>query len=204
MWTKEFQCGGHESALLDCRRSDSARRTCSPGKAVGLTCSDPVRLVGGASRCAGTLEVKQGEWRPVSSHFWTLKKAAIICRYLDCGFAVSTRSRNGDSDRSVWSISFDCIQSESDQRDCLSLSSDSSSSAVEITCSDKTPYRTIFIRLAVLVALPSAIIAVYFILKASRGQKSDPQENIELDYYNRGVSRAEGEPAEEEGAQGAE
>eukprot|EP00064_Thunnus_orientalis_P024599 superscaffoldBa00010802_g24896 len=39
MWTKEFQCGGHESALLDCGRSDSARSTCSPGKAVGLTCS---------------------------------------------------------------------------------------------------------------------------------------------------------------------
>ena len=41
-------------------------------------------------------------------------------------------------------------------------------------------------------------------LQASRGQKSGPQENIELDYYNLGVSRAEGEPAEEEGAQGAE
>ena len=39
MWTKEFQCGGNESALLDCRSSDSARNTCSPGKAVGLTCS---------------------------------------------------------------------------------------------------------------------------------------------------------------------
>ncbi|XP_053197851.1 scavenger receptor cysteine-rich type 1 protein M130-like [Scomber japonicus] len=91
MWTKEFQCGGHESALLDCRRSDSARRTCSPGKAVGLTCSEPVRLVGGASRCAGTLEVKQGEWTPViSSDFFrsnsvrTLKETDIICRYLDC------------------------------------------------------------------------------------------------------------------------
>ena len=39
MWTKEFQCRGHESALQRCRRSDSARNTCSPGKAVGLTCS---------------------------------------------------------------------------------------------------------------------------------------------------------------------
>ncbi|XP_034721995.1 scavenger receptor cysteine-rich type 1 protein M130-like, partial [Etheostoma cragini] len=56
MRTKEFQCGGHESALLDCRSSGSDRTTCSPGKAVGLTCSEPVRLVGGASRCAGTLE----------------------------------------------------------------------------------------------------------------------------------------------------
>ncbi|KAL4005185.1 hypothetical protein ACER0C_004898 [Sarotherodon galilaeus] len=54
VWSKEFQCGGHESALLDCRSSGSARNSCSPGKGVGLTCSEPndVRLVGGASRCA--------------------------------------------------------------------------------------------------------------------------------------------------------
>ncbi|CAK6980724.1 uncharacterized protein LOC122983784 isoform X3, partial [Scomber scombrus] len=39
---------------------------------------------------------------------------------------------------------------------------------------------------------------------ASRGQKSDPQETIELDNYNLGASRAEGEPAGEEGARGAE
>ncbi|XP_053197852.1 scavenger receptor cysteine-rich type 1 protein M130-like, partial [Scomber japonicus] len=132
MWTKEFQCGGHESALLDCRRSDSARRTCSPGKAVGLTCSDPVRLMGGASRCAGTLEVKQGEWRPVSSSDWfysdwTLKEAAILCRYLDCGSAVSTGNRNEDSDRALWSISFDCLQSGSALRECVSSSGSSSS-----------------------------------------------------------------------------
>lgn len=30
-------CGGHESAPLDCR--SSVENTCSPGKAVGLTCS---------------------------------------------------------------------------------------------------------------------------------------------------------------------
>ena len=39
MWTKEFQCGGRESDLMDCGSLDSARNTCSPGKAVGLTCS---------------------------------------------------------------------------------------------------------------------------------------------------------------------
>ncbi|KAJ4918765.1 hypothetical protein JOQ06_022253, partial [Pogonophryne albipinna] len=54
MGTKEFQCGGHESALLDCS-SASERNTCSPGTAVSLTCSEPggVQLVGGESRCAG-------------------------------------------------------------------------------------------------------------------------------------------------------
>ncbi|XP_053197800.1 scavenger receptor cysteine-rich type 1 protein M130-like [Scomber japonicus] len=195
MWTKEFQCGGHESALLDCRRSDSARRTCSPGKAVGLTCSpEPVRLVGGASRCAGTLEVKRGEWRPVtdydwtlSNSGWTLKEADVICRYLDCGSAVTTGSRNEDSYRYVWWISSYCLQSGSALRDCVS--SYSSSSIVELTCSGKS----IMMQICVVMSL-----------QASRGQKSDPQENIELDYINLGVSRAEGEPAEEEGAQGAE
>jgi len=39
VWTREFQCGGNESALLDCRSSGSDRTTCSPGRAVGLTCS---------------------------------------------------------------------------------------------------------------------------------------------------------------------
>ncbi|KAJ4922666.1 hypothetical protein JOQ06_029518 [Pogonophryne albipinna] len=76
MWTKEFQCGGHESALLDCS-SASERNTCSPGTAVSLTCSEPVRLVGGESRCAGDLEVRhEGEWRAVSYNSpWTLKAA---------------------------------------------------------------------------------------------------------------------------------
>ncbi|XP_053197812.1 scavenger receptor cysteine-rich type 1 protein M130-like [Scomber japonicus] len=319
MWTKEFQCGGNESALLDCRRSDSARRTCSPGKAVGLTCSEPVRLVGGASRCAGTLEVKQGEWRPVDDSNWTLKEATIICRYLDCGSAVSKgRSRNDNSDRSAWTINSDCVQSGSELRDCVS--SGSSLFITELTCSDlllqsiisvsptmdgvsgaqqqgfqvlrgssftiscsvqpqypggsfqltftssnttynytqpavnhsadflfpaadpahqgnyscvygvyvfshnfssesrllsltvtdpdekppdKKPNRTgsIIAPVVLLVALLLGVIIIYFILKASRGQKSDPQESTELSYYNPSFSR---EPAEEEGAQGAE
>ncbi|XP_030579759.1 scavenger receptor cysteine-rich type 1 protein M130-like [Archocentrus centrarchus] len=80
VWSREFQCGGRESALLDCRSSGSARNSCSPGKAVGLTCSEPdVRLVGGASRCAGTLQVKyRGSWRPVDVPDWTLKEAAVV------------------------------------------------------------------------------------------------------------------------------
>ncbi|XP_067451818.1 scavenger receptor cysteine-rich type 1 protein M130-like [Thunnus thynnus] len=309
MWTKEFQCGGHESALLDCGRSDSARSTCSPGKAVGLTCSEPVRLVGGASRCAGTLEVKLGEWRPVGNSDWTMKEAALICRVLDCGSAVSIGKE--PSDRSVWRINRYCVQSGSSLRDCVS-SSRPSSSIMELTCSDLLlqPIISVFstmdgvseaqqqgflvrrgsdftiscsvqpqypggsfqltftssntahnytqpavnhsadflfpaadpahqgsyscvygvyvfdhnfssesrllsltvtdptvhiIRLVVLpVTLLLVVAVVVFILKASRGQKSGPQENIELDSYNLGVSRAEGEPAEEEGAQGAE
>ncbi|XP_031716820.1 scavenger receptor cysteine-rich type 1 protein M130-like [Anarrhichthys ocellatus] len=135
MWTKEFQCGGNESALLDCRSSSSDRNTCSPGKAVGLTCSEPVRLVGGDSRCAGTLEVKlQGDWRPVDGFDWSLKEAALFCRELDCGSAVSVEQRVESSERSVWWSFDDCVLFSSDLRDCLIP--DSSSSIYDLICSD--------------------------------------------------------------------
>ncbi|XP_041826611.1 scavenger receptor cysteine-rich type 1 protein M130-like [Melanotaenia boesemani] len=134
MWTKEFQCGGHESALLDCRSSDSDRNTCSPGRAAGLTCSDPVRLVGGASRCSGTLEMKLGEWRPVVGYRWTLKTAAVICEHLDCGSAVSVGQREEISDISTWWVESNCIHSGSPLRECATPYHDDS--IWNLTCSD--------------------------------------------------------------------
>ncbi|KAI9548593.1 hypothetical protein NQZ68_007460 [Dissostichus eleginoides] len=119
MWTKEFQCGGHESALLDCN-SASERNTCSPGTAVSLTCSESVRLVGGSSRCEGDLEVKyRGEWRPVGdlNEDWNLKEAAVACRDLNCGSAVSVE-REESSERPAWVISPECLDSGSALREC--------------------------------------------------------------------------------------
>uniref|UniRef100_A0A8D0AG05 SRCR domain-containing protein n=1 Tax=Sander lucioperca TaxID=283035 RepID=A0A8D0AG05_SANLU len=136
MRSKEFQCGGHESALMDCRSSGSDRNTCSPGKVVGLTCSEPVRLVGGSSHCAGTLEVKQGEWRPMVVYPWTLKTAAAVCRELDCGSAVSVEERKESSHRSVWRMRSNCVQSGSALRDCAE--SRYSAYIQDLTCSGKS------------------------------------------------------------------
>ncbi|XP_068560771.1 scavenger receptor cysteine-rich type 1 protein M130-like [Cebidichthys violaceus] len=165
MWTKEFQCGGHESALLDCRSSGSDRNTCSPGKAVGLTCSEPVRLVGGDSRCAGTLEVKLGDWRPVDVHYWTLKEAAVFCRDLDCGSAVSIRRSEESSERSVWKIFSNCVQAGIALRECLI--SGSSSFIVDLICSA--------------VGLMIQDCAVMS-LQANRGRMPCRQKNTELDH----------------------
>ncbi|XP_029923217.1 antigen WC1.1-like isoform X2 [Myripristis murdjan] len=140
MWTKEFQCEGSESSLLDCGSSGSARNTCSPGKAVGLTCSEPVRLAGGASRCAGTLEMKQhGQWKPVDDQdtTWKLRSAAAACRELDCGSAVSAQSVRGLSERYVWQMRSSCLQSGSTIRECVVMRPVSSSVRLKnITCSD--------------------------------------------------------------------
>ncbi|CAI5657934.1 unnamed protein product [Oreochromis niloticus] len=132
--SREFQCGGHESALLDCRSSGSVRSSCSPGKAAGLTCSEPVRLVGGASRCAGTLEVKQGLWKSVEASGWTLKDAAVACRELDCGSAVLTGSRNASWDGPTWKIKPACVKSGSTLRECATSSQ--SPTVLELICSD--------------------------------------------------------------------
>ncbi|XP_049917718.1 scavenger receptor cysteine-rich type 1 protein M130-like [Epinephelus moara] len=146
MWTKEFQCGGHESAFLDCRSSGSERNTCSPGKAVGLTCSDPpgdIRLVGEASRCAGILEVKnQREWRSVFEidHGWnhTSSAGAAVCRQLDCGSFLSTyESDNKDLVSTVWWINSSCVDSRSTLKECTTTRGNSCSSAgLKIICTD--------------------------------------------------------------------
>ncbi|XP_026171895.1 uncharacterized protein LOC113135819 [Mastacembelus armatus] len=135
LWTREFQCAGNESALLECRSSDAVRNSCSPGKSVGLTCSEPVRLVGEASRCAGTLEMKhQGNWRPAYAPAWTLKEAAVACRELHCGSAVSTETRHRSSYKSVWWIQTACVQSGYVLRECVSARS--LSSVLQVICSD--------------------------------------------------------------------
>ncbi|XP_053195594.1 uncharacterized protein LOC128379980 [Scomber japonicus] len=147
MWTKEFQCGGHESALLDCRRSDSARRTCSPGKAVGLTCSDPAsaRLVGDLGGelggelggCSGVLEMNvNSSWRRVYDSDWSLKAAAETCRKLRCGNAVATGSSRSPS-VDMWWISSECVRAGSDLRECVRAGPWTSSSVLEISCLDE-------------------------------------------------------------------
>ncbi|KAG7238972.1 hypothetical protein INR49_030310, partial [Caranx melampygus] len=55
--------------------------------------TEHVRLVGGASRCAGELQVNQGEWRPVDWNSCNLKIASVVCRELDCGSVISIARR---------------------------------------------------------------------------------------------------------------
>ncbi|XP_029942928.1 scavenger receptor cysteine-rich type 1 protein M130-like, partial [Salarias fasciatus] len=136
-WSPEFQCGGHESALLDCRSSGSARSSCSPGKAAGLTCSGfpETRLVGENSRCAGSLQIRSsGVWRPVYIYRWSLEEAAVFCSHLHCGSAVSadmTRSVNSTLTMRIWD---GCFQSGSDFMKCSFFSEYHSSS--NLICSD--------------------------------------------------------------------
>ncbi len=79
--------------------------------------------------------MKQGDWRPVRESFWSLNEAAVVCRELDCGSAVSVGEKKESSDRPVWSIRSYCVQSGSVLRECVGSSS--SSSTLDLICSGK-------------------------------------------------------------------
>ena len=99
-----------------------------------------MRLEGGDGRCAGRLEMKhQGEWRGViSGSTWGLRAAAVVCRQLDCGSAVSTGGISGDGERTAWRFLSRCVGSESALRECGTVSVYNASYTLEVNCSGST------------------------------------------------------------------
>ncbi|XP_043976062.1 scavenger receptor cysteine-rich type 1 protein M130-like [Gambusia affinis] len=146
--SREFLCEGSESALLNCSsRKSSGRNSCSPGQAVGLTCSDNFRLVGEASRCAGRLEMlHQEEWRPAAEwvDYWNMNSVAAVCAELDCGSAVSARKSWKLKKKQVWEISSECFKSGSALKNCLPHDENSYESH-EFICSGNSELSYLFL-----------------------------------------------------------
>ncbi|XP_055015821.1 CD5 antigen-like [Boleophthalmus pectinirostris] len=174
-----FHCEGHESALMDCPRSNSS--TCSSGATVNLTCSE-LRLMGGASRCVGTVEVKhRGEWRRVdSSGHWDQEHTVGVCRDLDCGSAVYGEQRDDFSQSRVWKVSSDCVKTSS-VRECVS-GSYSSSWGLEVKCSESDS--VLIIGVVVILLLLLCILPLsycYCKVRARRGARERTSEDLEID-----------------------
>uniref|UniRef100_A0A3B3CSW4 Scavenger receptor cysteine-rich type 1 protein M130-like n=1 Tax=Oryzias melastigma TaxID=30732 RepID=A0A3B3CSW4_ORYME len=139
-WSREFLCEGHESALLHCKSSSSSQKFCSSGKAVELTCSGRLKLVGMTSRCAGVLEMfNHREWRPVdvgeSQKSWNHEDATAVCSQLGCGFAVFQEITHNSTLTNKWRISASCLKSLSN--DCfLHFVNLFTNCKLEVSCSD--------------------------------------------------------------------
>uniref|UniRef100_A0A8B9ZG94 Soluble scavenger receptor cysteine-rich domain-containing protein SSC5D n=1 Tax=Anas platyrhynchos TaxID=8839 RepID=A0A8B9ZG94_ANAPL len=116
MWLME--CRGMELSLQDCWAQPGDSGACQHKADAAVHCSGAVevRLADGGSRCAGRVEVKhQGQWGNVCSDYWDMSDAAVVCRELQCGTALSVHgaAQLGEGSGPVWDRELQCVGNES-------------------------------------------------------------------------------------------
>uniref|UniRef100_A0A3B4BDF7 Soluble scavenger receptor cysteine-rich domain-containing protein SSC5D n=1 Tax=Periophthalmus magnuspinnatus TaxID=409849 RepID=A0A3B4BDF7_9GOBI len=92
---EHIECNGRESLLQQCTVTHGGKECNSSSvAAVIVTCDSlNIRLVGGADRCTGRVEVRMGSvWGSVCAADWTVEKAETVCEVLECGQAVNVSS----------------------------------------------------------------------------------------------------------------
>ncbi|XP_072573153.1 scavenger receptor cysteine-rich type 1 protein M130-like [Paramormyrops kingsleyae] len=119
---RDVSCSGSESALRECRSQDFRYTDFLHIFDAGIICSDHVRLVGGADRCSGRLEVKLHQsWATVCDDNFDWQDAEVVCRELDCGApsALHKGAHFGEGEGPIWYKDFHCEGHESFLHECL-------------------------------------------------------------------------------------
>ncbi|ELW67620.1 Scavenger receptor cysteine-rich type 1 protein M130 [Tupaia chinensis] len=125
IWLDSVSCQGDESALWQCRHREWGKHYCNHNEDAGVTCSDgsdlELRLKGGGSRCAGTVEVEiQKLVGKVCDRGWGLKEADVVCKQLACGSALQTSYQGFSKVKptSTWLFLSSCHGNETSLWDC--------------------------------------------------------------------------------------
>ncbi|XP_072895200.1 scavenger receptor cysteine-rich type 1 protein M130-like [Hemitrygon akajei] len=113
IWNDINECRGNEMRLNECLIASWGQHQCTHDRDASVICSDniPVRLMNGGSRCAGRVEVYyNGSWGTVCDDAWDLTDAHVVCKEMNCGFAVNATVSSwfGQGVGPIWMDNLNC------------------------------------------------------------------------------------------------
>ncbi|XP_064819624.1 scavenger receptor cysteine-rich type 1 protein M130-like, partial [Oncorhynchus masou masou] len=142
-----YGCRGNESSIRLCGRRGPG--VCNGGYYHHVTCSDSVRLVGGAGLCSGRVEVKSNQsWASVCEADFDQQDAEVVCRDVGCGAPAALQGGlYGEGEGQTWDKEFRCKGKESLLLDCDTSDRENNTclpgNAVGLTCSEPDDVRLV-------------------------------------------------------------
>ncbi|NXK15169.1 DMBT1 protein, partial [Herpetotheres cachinnans] len=127
VWLDDVHCSGTEAALSECLARPWGVSNCDHDEDASVVCTagtnTPIqlRLENGSSRCSGRVVVlHQQQWGTVCDNGWSLAEAAVVCRQLGCGMAVSApgSAHFGQGSGRIWLANVNCTGTEASLSDC--------------------------------------------------------------------------------------
>uniref|UniRef100_A0A3P9LSM3 SRCR domain-containing protein n=1 Tax=Oryzias latipes TaxID=8090 RepID=A0A3P9LSM3_ORYLA len=121
IWLDDVLCKGNESDLSQCTHNGYGINNCGHGEDAGVICAgEKIRLIG-PDLCSGRVEVLyNGVWGTVCDNGWDINDAAVVCRQMGCGSALSAPplAYFGAGTGQIWLSYVLCTGSESDLSQC--------------------------------------------------------------------------------------